>query len=73
MSRAGMSARQIARDLGCSSTYVARVLQREGPAPAPTVSIKAYEGRVVIETDSPQIVGVAIKRALERAGIEVQG
>ena len=71
MARAGLSSREIASELGCSATYVARIVQHQGPAPISPVSVRAYEGQVVIETDSPQIVGVAIRRALERAGIAI--
>lgn len=71
MAAAGMTTREIASALGCSHSRIGQILAQHGPAPAPTVSIKAYDGRVVIETDSPQIVGVAIRRALDRAGIAV--
>jgi hypothetical protein len=71
MASAGLSSREIARELGCSATYAARVIQHQGAETLSPVSVRAYDGRVVIETDAPQIVGVAIKRALERAGIEI--
>ena len=72
MAAAGMTTREIATALGCSHSRIGQILAQDGPAPITPVSIRAYEGRVVIETDSPQVVGVAIRRALERAGIEVQ-
>lgn len=71
MARAGFTSREIGRALDCSHTQVIRILAREGPAEVGAVTIRAHEGRVIIETDSPQVVGVAIRRALERAGIAV--
>ena len=72
MAQAGYSLREIGEAVGVSHTQVARILASE-PAPqlAP-VTIKARDGMVVIETDSPQVVGVAVMRALRRAGIKVQ-
>ena len=72
MGAAGYTAREIGEAVGCSHAYAARILAQDGPLPVPPVSIHASEGQIVIHTDSPQIVGVAIKRALERAGIEVK-
>lgn len=71
MAAAGMTTREIATALGCSHSRIAQILAQHGPTPMTPVSIHAYEGRVVIETDSPQVVGVAIRRALERAGIQI--
>ena len=68
---AGYSTREIGAIVGCSQAYVQRILARDGPADVGVVTIRAHDGRVTIDTDSPQIVGVAIRRALERAGIEV--
>lgn len=74
MARAGYTVREIGQAVGCSHTQVVRVLAKEGPMEAGPVSIDARsKGEVVVKTDSPQIVGAAIKRALERAGFEVQG
>lgn len=72
MARAGYSTREIGEAVGCSHAYVQRIIARYGPAEVTPVRVRAHEGRVTIETDSPQVVGVAIRRALERAGIEVQ-
>ena len=71
LSRAGYSTREIGAVVGCTQAYVHRILAREGPAEVAPVTIRAHEGRVTVETDSPQIVGVAIMRALERAGIHI--
>lgn len=73
MARAGFTVREIGEVAGCSHTQVVRVLAKDGPLEVGPVSINARsEGEVVVKTDSPQIIGAAIKRALERAGIEVR-
>jgi len=71
MSAAGLTTREIASSLGCSHSRIGQILAQHGPALVSPISIHASEGQIVITTDEPQIVGVAIKRALERAGIQI--
>lgn len=71
MARAGFTAREIGRALDCSHTQVLRVLAKDGPIPIAPVTIHALDdGHVVLDTDEPQIVAVAVRRALNKAGIE---
>ena len=72
MSAVGLTTREIASLLGCSHSRIGQILAQLGPIPIEPVSIRAQEGMVTIKTDQAQIVAVAIKRALERAGIEVR-
>lgn len=71
MAAAGLTTRETAELLSCSHTRVAQILAQHGPAHVSPVSISAISDGVVITTQEPQIVSVAITRALRRAGIEV--
>ena len=74
MATAGYSGREIARALGYSHTSVARVLQSVPPLERSPVTIQASrDGTVTVHTaGDPRLVGVAVKRALERAGWTVR-
>ena len=71
MAAAGLTTRETAELLDCSHTRIAQILAQHGPAHVSPVSISAISDGVIIMTQEPQIVGVAITRALRRAGIEV--
>lgn len=69
MHSAGYSAREIARELGISNTRVSQVIAQDGKHEV-TATVRAPDKHtLIIETSDAQITGVAIKRALERAGI----
>ena len=69
MAAAGYSTREIASEVGCFHSYVSRVLKQDGK-PVVTATVTAPTStRIIIDTTDAQITGVAIKRALERAGI----
>jgi predicted transcriptional regulator len=69
MSAAGYTNREIARELGCSHTRVAQVLAQDGQLEV-TATVRApNKHQVIIDTSDSQIAGVAVRRALERAGI----
>jgi hypothetical protein len=69
MAAAGYSTREIAAEVGCFHSYVARVLKQDG-TPKVTATVRApNKHTLIIDTTDAQIAGVAIKRAFERAGI----
>ena len=70
---AGFTTREIAARLGTSQAYVMRLLAQTPREPVDAVSISAYgDGRIVITTTGdPVVVGLAVRRALERAGIPI--
>lgn len=69
MSAAGYTNREIARELGCSHTRVAQVLSEDGKLDITATVSAPDKHTLIIKTTDAQITGVAIKRALERAGI----
>lgn len=69
MSAAGMSNREIGRELGCSYEHVRRVLAREGRIPVQPVSIRPTQAGIEVVTEDRAIVATTIKRALQRAGL----
>jgi predicted transcriptional regulator len=68
MSAAGYTNREIARELGCSHTRVAQVIAEDGRLEV-TATVRATKSQVIIDTSDAQVTGVAVRRALERAGI----
>lgn len=72
MASAGYTNREIARELGCSHTRVAQVIAEDGKLNV-TASISAPDkSTILIKTSDAQVAGVAIKRALKRAGIKIE-
>jgi hypothetical protein len=68
MAAAGFTNREIASELGCSHTRVNQVLAASEPIEV-TATIRATKSQVIIDTSDAQVTGVAVRRALERAGI----
>jgi hypothetical protein len=72
MASAGYSAREIARELVISHTRASQVLAQDGRIDV-HASIRApSKDTLIIKTNDAQIAGVAIKRALKRAGITLE-
>lgn len=72
MASAGYTNREIARELGCSHTRVAQVIAEDGKPEVRARVTAPDKHTVIVKTTDATITGVAIKRALKRAGILIE-
>lgn len=73
MAAAGYSGRAIARKLGCSHSYISRILAANPPEPLPPVTIDTdADGAVTLRTTGDAaVLRAALHRALSQSGITI--